>query len=216
MRMQKRILRASAVIVLCLAAASSAQAQRGEGAVRVGLGIPLLSVTVVPDSDATIVNYGLSQVTFGMEGHYQLSDEMSIGTQLILGGTTSDFGPFGGDNFVFAIMPRFEYMFMPTEVVSPYLGVEIGYWMQGDPSADLLDVFRAGAFAGGHLFPVDAFSFDGELALTFVHLPDFGNAGFQITIYFKVSGWIGMGGSSSGSGGGGDGGGEAAGDAGDL
>jgi hypothetical protein len=158
---------------------------------RVGLGIPVLSVTHYPSPNFTGVTYGLYPVTFGVHLGVQVSHEVGLAVH-VLGGGRYERVPGDDLHYVyFAAVPRFEYMFWPHGTVAPYFGFEIGVDIEGDPDVTLRDVFRTGGFFGLHIFAITEFSVDLELAVNFLYDIDADLAGVRGVLYLSTTGWLG-------------------------
>jgi hypothetical protein len=178
------------VLFACLALPARAHAHPRNTSVRIGLGIPALSVTHFPSPDTTTVTYGLYPVTFGAFVGFQITREIGLGI-IVLGGGRYDDTPVDDEHFVyFAAVPRFDYLFMPHGPVAPYLGVEVGAEVSGDTDLDLTDIFRTGGFFGLHFFAETEFSIDVELAANFIYNIDADIAGIRGVLYISTTGWL--------------------------
>jgi hypothetical protein len=176
------------VVVASWPAAASAHPTRT--AFRIGLGIPLLSVTHYPGPEETELTYGLWPVTLGLHLGVQVTNEIGIALNVYGGGRWNDSPAGEADYVMFSAMPRFEYMFTPHGTVAPYLGAEIGGAVEGDPDANLRDVFRTGGFFGLHIFAETEVSIDLELAASFVYDIDRGEPGVRAIFALSTTGWL--------------------------
>jgi hypothetical protein len=160
---------------------------------RLGLGLPALTTTYFPSPvpDELIITWGLYPITFGVQLGVQVSHEIGLAVLLYGGGYYNDaLAPDLRHYIYFAAVPRFEYLFWPHGTVAPYLGIEIGGEVQGYPSMNLQDLFRTGGFFGLHIFPIDEFSIDLELAANFLYDFDRDIAGFRAVFYLAIMGWL--------------------------
>ncbi|MGF1465136.1 MAG: outer membrane beta-barrel protein [Sandaracinaceae bacterium] len=160
---------------------------------RLGLGTPVFSAEAFPEPDITRYTFGIIPTTFGIQVGYQASQPLGFVLELLGGGTSDQLPGEDVDFVVFAVTPRFEYMFTPHEVVAPYSGAGAGYRLDGDPDGDLRDLVNAGGFFGLHLFAdanASEFSLDIEGRLDLLYDIDTENAGIRGVLYFAWTGWF--------------------------